>query len=391
MGQLQKAMQTVLSAPFFHYEEKVYNQCFGVPMGSPLSPVVANIVMEKLEQECMAKLHHKRISLTTYKRYVDDCFVIGKEDEIDAVVREFNTMEMSLKFTVEKEQSGSLRFLDITLTRTEAKITKMWFPKHEKGRYLDFTLESPYTHKKNSAIALFDRAIELTDVESRVISIQKAKSILLLNNYPTHFLQRILEQRVHAAYNTLENRRETRERTKYVSLPYIPCLSEKVGKVLRKHNIIASHKPRDHVKNTVFSKLKDNIAKMQKTNLVYSVPCGACPDVGQTSQTLEKRLAQHRYDVWRQTTTTGLAQHAIENGHEFDFSRTRILEQITREQSRISAEALHIKLSGNRSVNLQRDALGFSNTYIGMVKKLREVYENKNQPADRQRAQNENG
>ncbi|XP_058816886.1 uncharacterized protein LOC131680184 [Topomyia yanbarensis] len=370
----KQAMKTVLEASFFQYDGKYYDQIFGVPMGSPLSPVVANIVMERLEREAIERLKQKNISLVVYRRYVDDCFLVGKENEIDAVIQEFEKDHNSIKFTVEKEENESIRFLDLLLTRREERIDKKWLPKQTTGRYLDYTSESPHAHKKNTAIALFDRALKLTDARKREVSIKEASDILRNNNYPEHFIKRVLKQRVHSLYNTLQTRSTDEQIAKYISIPYIPCLSEKIGKVLRQNDIIAAYQPTDKIKNTIFTMLKDRIPKMQQTNVVYSIPCGGCDNreyIGQTSQTLEKRIAQHKNSIRTSTSITGLTQHARECGHQFDFNRTRVLERINNDSNRLTAEVLHIKLREERAVNLQRDAASFSSTYNGLLNKLR--------------------
>ncbi|XP_055527637.1 uncharacterized protein LOC129720214 [Wyeomyia smithii] len=342
-------------------------------MGSPLSPVVANIIMEKLENEAIARLKQQNISLRTYRRYVDDCFVVGKKEEIEKVVKEFNEGHEKINFTIENEIEGTLRFLDLTLIRKGGKIAKIWFPKQQYGRYLDYNSESPHTHKVNTAIALVDRALKLTDVESRIESIKTARKILRNNNYPEALIQRTLERRVHLLYNTLQGNQKTEQPKKYVSLPYIPGLSEK---------------PSDKVKNVVFTKLKDAVAKMKQINVVYSIPCGACDDkhyIGQTSQTLEKRIGQHKNSIRTNTSATGLTQHTLEHGHNFDFSRTRILERINNNASRLSAEMLHIKMNSKTTVNLQREVDGFSNTYNNLAYKLK----NEQQRTQRRRKRNE--
>ncbi|XP_055543356.1 uncharacterized protein LOC129728907 [Wyeomyia smithii] len=336
----KEAMKTVLDASFFQYEGKFYGQKAGVPMGSPLSSVVANIIMEKLENEAIARLKQQNISLRTYRRYVDDCFVVGKKAEIEKVVKEFNEGHEKINFTIENEIEGTLRFLDLTLIRKGGKIAKIWFPKQQYGRYLDYNSESPHTHKVNTAIALVDRALKLADVESRIESIKTARKILRNNNYPEALIQRTLERRVHLLYNTLQGNQKTEQPKKYVSLPYVPGLSEKVGNMLKNFDITASFKPSDKVKNVVFTKLKDAVPKMKQINVVYSIPCGACDDkhyIGQTSQTLEKRIGQHKNSIRTNTSATGLTQHTLEHGHSFDFSRTRILERINNNASRLSA------------------------------------------------------
>lgn len=114
---------------------------------------------------------------------------------------------------------------------------------------------------------------------------------------------------------------------------------------------------------------------MRQQNVVYSVPCGACgmEYIGQTSQYLEKRLSQHQSSVRLNTGGTGLTQHAIERGHQFDYANTKILERVEKERNRKAAEMVHIKLREGRTVNLQRESTAMSNVYTGVVNKLRDL------------------
>ncbi|XP_023028767.2 uncharacterized protein [Leptinotarsa decemlineata] len=58
---------------YFIYNDQRYRQIEGAPMGSPLSPVVANLFMEEIETEAIATSHLKP---KLWLRYVDDIFVI---------------------------------------------------------------------------------------------------------------------------------------------------------------------------------------------------------------------------------------------------------------------------------------------------------------------------
>jgi len=59
----------VLQSTYFHFNNKFYKQTFGTPMRSPLSPVVADLVLQKLESTVLNNLTYKP---TFYYRYVDD-------------------------------------------------------------------------------------------------------------------------------------------------------------------------------------------------------------------------------------------------------------------------------------------------------------------------------
>ncbi|KXJ77879.1 hypothetical protein RP20_CCG006257 [Aedes albopictus] len=173
------AVKLVLGSTFFVHRGVFYKQNFGVPMGSPLSPVVANLVMERLEQESICKLEEKQTPMKIYRRYVDDCFCVAKRNYIDTIVATFNEFHEKLKFTVENEEDNKLKFLDMTLQRRDGVIVKIWTPKQTNGRYLDYNSESPFQHKRNTAIALIDRAIKLTNASERHKTIMTVKQILV--------------------------------------------------------------------------------------------------------------------------------------------------------------------------------------------------------------------
>lgn len=65
-------------------------------MGSPVSPIFADLVMEDLEINCLNSLSSSPL---IYCRYVDDIFAIVLEDKIDEILMEFNNYHPRLKFT----------------------------------------------------------------------------------------------------------------------------------------------------------------------------------------------------------------------------------------------------------------------------------------------------
>ena len=62
----------------FEFNGKCYRQGFGISMGSPLSPVPAGLYIEFFETEL---LRRSSISPASWLRYVDDVFVLWRDDE----------------------------------------------------------------------------------------------------------------------------------------------------------------------------------------------------------------------------------------------------------------------------------------------------------------------
>jgi len=64
-----KALKLIFESTFFVFNNEIYKQKFGTPMGSPLSPILADLVMQDLETYALQKLG---IAIPFYYRYVDD-------------------------------------------------------------------------------------------------------------------------------------------------------------------------------------------------------------------------------------------------------------------------------------------------------------------------------
>jgi len=70
MDEFILALQLILSSTLFTFNGKIYKQTFGTLMGSPLSLVIADVVLQDLEEKAF-----KKINLNVpFFRYVDDNF-----------------------------------------------------------------------------------------------------------------------------------------------------------------------------------------------------------------------------------------------------------------------------------------------------------------------------
>ena len=87
-------------------------------MGSPLSPIIANLYMESFEKVTTDSfpLKPKR-----WKCYVDDPNVVwphGKE-ELDRFLRNLNNQNDNIRFTMEIKNNMSLPFLDVLISKND--------------------------------------------------------------------------------------------------------------------------------------------------------------------------------------------------------------------------------------------------------------------------------
>lgn len=63
------AVSFILKSIFFKFNYRIYKQTFGTPMDSPLSSIIADIVLQDLEKETLNSLD---FSLPFYYRYMDN-------------------------------------------------------------------------------------------------------------------------------------------------------------------------------------------------------------------------------------------------------------------------------------------------------------------------------
>ena len=76
-----------LTSTYFQYNGKHYKQLHGTAMGSPVSVVVAEVVMQNIEERALATCRQK---IPLWLRYVDDTFTAGHKDEIDDFHKHLN-------------------------------------------------------------------------------------------------------------------------------------------------------------------------------------------------------------------------------------------------------------------------------------------------------------
>ena len=72
-------------------------------MRSPISPVLANIVMQNLETCCLNKID---FDIPLYFRYIDDILALVPEDKINYIIDIFNAYHLRSKFTYEMEKEN---------------------------------------------------------------------------------------------------------------------------------------------------------------------------------------------------------------------------------------------------------------------------------------------
>lgn len=150
-------------------------------MGSPLSPILADIVMQDLEERALSCISFR---LPFYFRYVDDIALAAPSAHIPVILNTFNSLHKRLNFTIEIASNNILNFLDTSIIVNNNLIEFNWYRKPTfSGRFLNFFSQHPLSHKRGAVIGLIDRVFKLSHPVYHKNNLELIINILLNNGY----------------------------------------------------------------------------------------------------------------------------------------------------------------------------------------------------------------
>ena len=187
-------LEFTLSNNYFMFNDSVYKQIHGCTLGNSVSPVVANLCMEVIEESAIAA---STTPPKIWKRYVDDSFVIIKEHSVSNFHDTLNAVDPKISFTIETENNGQISFLDTLITRKNGAVTISVYRKlTHTDRYLDFNSHHELKHKISTASTLLNRALNLPSTAEGVRKeLTYVSNALKSNGYPSATISKILKKK----------------------------------------------------------------------------------------------------------------------------------------------------------------------------------------------------
>ena len=93
INEIMNALDLCLDNTYLFFCKKFYRQIFGVAMGSPISVIVANLVMESIENKMLKDFASPPHILL---RYINDTFVVLKKTEVISFHKFINNIDDSI-------------------------------------------------------------------------------------------------------------------------------------------------------------------------------------------------------------------------------------------------------------------------------------------------------
>ncbi|KAL6421510.1 hypothetical protein ACFW04_014281 [Cataglyphis niger] len=249
-------------------------------MGSPLSLILADIVMDDLETHCLDLLS---FAVPVYYRYVDDIFAIVPRAKVDEINVIFN------------KSDSCINFLNTSVIRSNGKIVTNWYRKSTcPNRYINFYSNHSFKYKINIIFNFVDHAILLSDDQFHGKNIDVVKQILLNNCFPTHVINRYIYKRLnflkHRVNSIPGNGESSTEKPSYIALPFVEGLSDDIGRMFKNMEFTVVYNIFKKL-NSLIKSDKDGLPISNRTEVVYKINCKNCSAsyIGQTKRHLSTR------------------------------------------------------------------------------------------------------
>jgi hypothetical protein len=293
----------------------MYQQIEGVAMGSPLGPTFANFYMCHIENHVLQQV---QIRPFTYCRYVDDTYVVVRDDQHLHSLKLAMEEASVLTFTYETSIHQKLPFLDVAVDGSNGLYTTSVYKKPtDAGRCLNAASECPTRYKTSVISAFLQRAYNISsNWKLFTKEIDRIKQTLINNGFTNTEVDRRVK---HFLNNKLEStsNQDNSDRPNIHKMYYKNQMSssykidERVIKSIISDNVQCVQ-PDDKLQLIIYYKnkktsnfvMKNNLAPkrddLRSTGVVYQYSCkiGDCglqPScyIGETVTTLSRRITGH--------------------------------------------------------------------------------------------------
>ena len=325
----------------FQFQNEFYRQKFGISMGSPLSPVLANLYMEYFESELLPSITPQPI---LWYRYVDDIIALWPNDkDFDAFFDQVNNLAPSIKFTTEWEVEGSMPFLDTRIHRSSAGFHFSIYrkPTHS-NQYIHWFSWHSESVKRSSLFSLFLRAYRICDSPYLEPEINFIYNAFENSGFPRHIIDSVhrgVKSKFFKPRPTIID--EPSEQPPTISLPYGKFSNNHASRLFRSYNCRVVNKANNTIRSMLIKNHPPRNDDPKQASGVYEIPCKDCDKVyfGQTGRPFNVRINEHMKDFQHKRINNACFAHHRSTGHQIDFSNWRIIHRSNNHYERLVVES----------------------------------------------------
>jgi len=308
-----KLIDTAIEQNYCRFNNKYYKSTKGLAMGSPMSPILAEIYMNHFETKLLKNSKHKD-KIKFWNRYVDDILLIwtGTERQLDKFIIEINNINDDIKFTEEKGNK-EINYLDLKIKINQ--LNKLHFEIYRKPTHTDIVIPNDsYHHHKHKLAAFQNYCFRANNIlineKDKKQEFEIIKNIAKNNGYQTELIDKIINKQKKANHKMKED-------NNYLgAIPYIGNQTNKITKIFKKHNINIG------IKNAppLITKISNNNTETKdkiNSSGVYKINCEGCDMVyiGETGRKFATRIKEHEKAMKNKDEKSLFGQHANDENH----------------------------------------------------------------------------
>ena len=318
-------------------------------MGSPISPIVANLFMEDLQVQAI------RTSPTPpslLKRFVDDTFTIIKKEDRSSFLQHLNSIHQNIKFTCEEvRDDGSMPFLDILVTPKEdgSLSTSVFRKPTHTDLYVQRDSHHTISSKYSVAGTLYHRAKTIcSDQQLQKKEEDHLCQALQKCRYPIWAINRARikgqnpTRRRNSNNNNQTGQKKAINKNIYMVVPYQQGLSERFKNTCQKYGVQVHFKGGQTIKDLLMAP-KDKDPITNKSGVIYRFKCSedGCEEeyIGESARTLAERFKEH------QKSPSPIHEYCNIPGHKAEINNFSIIGREDQNLTRAIKEALFIRVN----------------------------------------------
>ncbi|XP_067131926.1 uncharacterized protein [Centruroides vittatus] len=330
------------------YDGQAYRQKRGVPMGSPISGILCELVVRKLEKSVLFDF---RKDIVYFKRYVDDIFILWKNNrKINEFIEGINRNNDGLKLKLEQKSSVTIHFLDINIQFKNGHLsTSVYVKPTHSPLYIPLQSNDPYHYKMAAFRALIRRAFLYCDnVMDRAKEINRILLVAETLGYRKSAITGMVKR--YEKNVARGSKQRPAKITKFTYNRYAKSIMKEIAN-RNETSIILKRAPNLYM---ILRNDKDSIRKEEKAG-VYRIPyenaqLGIKKDyIGVTTRSLSVRLKEHKYNIRKSSNATVLSQMAQTESSIVKWDEADIIKPVSSPTLARTAEKIEIyksKLEG---------------------------------------------
>ena len=235
-------LEFCLRSAYFTFKGRYYEQTEGAAMGSPISPIVANLFMEDLETRAIQSAQNPP---SFWRSFVDDTLTIMQSSQVENILQHLNSIDQHIQFTKEEARpDGYMPFLDVLITPREdgSLDTTVYRKPTHTDLYLQWDSNHTLTSKYGVVGTLHHRAQQICSSPELLQQEEKHLHQALTNcKYLEWALKRTKlrskARRTRTINKNTVNNNNSSSPKPYMVVPYHKGVSESLKNTCNKHGI----------------------------------------------------------------------------------------------------------------------------------------------------------